>query len=157
MTHVLTRAAFALAIGLSIPLTGCFETITGPYDGPPVVEFEQRPGGYVLAVTEASGQVQLKVNLVGAQRSSDLVLNVRVDESSTAVAGEDYSFPNGTQVTIPANASSAFFPITIVDDSDVNNDVRLALELEGTAEVAATENWKDFVITIRNDDTPPMP
>ena len=162
MLKTKTHLLLAFAVSLALPLSGCFEEITGPYDGPTRVEFAQFPGsatGYGRTSCEDDGTIEATVNLIGPQRSSDLTVNFSVDgESSSAQEGTQYSFPEGTQVTIPAGQSSATFPIQIIDDTDNDDDVvTLALELTSTsdASVEPAENFKRFTFTFQDDEDDP--
>jgi hypothetical protein len=154
-----TLTTSALALGLVIPATGCFETIAGPYDGPTVVEFAQFVGSadpYARIVGEDAGTVELTVNLIGPQQGSDTVVQVAVDESlSTADAGSDYTFPNGAQVTIPANSSSGTLQINVLDDGDDDGgNETIFMELTGTADgsIEGADNFDDFALTITDND-----
>ena len=154
-----TLTTSALALGLVIPATGCFETISGPYDGPTVVEFAQFAGAadpYTRTVGEDAGTVGLTVNLIGPQQASDIVIQVAVDEgASTAEAGSDYTFPNGAQVTIPANSSSGTLSINVLDDGDDDGDAEtIVMELAGTADgsIEGADNFDDFTLTITDND-----
>lgn len=145
-------AAFALLVGL--PLSGCFDTFAEPYDGPTVVEFDQVSGAYTRTVSQTAGAVQLRVNLIGPQQSSPVTINVRVDDASTAVAGTHYSFPDGAQVTIPANSSTGFLNINVINGSlpaEATAIRTLILELDGSADgsIQGAENLDDFTLRIR--------
>lgn len=145
-------AAFALLVGL--PLSGCFDTFAEPYDGPPLVEFAQVGGQYSATVNQTAGTVQLPVNLIGPQQGSPITINVRVDEASTAVEGTHYSFPDGAQVTIPANSNTGFLNIDIINGglpAEATATGTLIMELEGSADgsIQGAENLDDFTLTIR--------
>jgi len=65
-------------------------------------------------LTRTSGSVQIRVNLVGAQRSSPTNFTYQVvGAESTAVAGTHYTAPSGTG-TIPANSSFGIITIDIL-------------------------------------------
>lgn len=143
--------ATALAVVLAVPLTGCFETISGPYDGPPLVEFDQVAGGYSADVPEGAGVISLRVNLIGPQQGSPITINVATTEGTTAVEGTHYAFPNGATVTIPANASSGQLQIDILDDSLAADESGvLNLELTGSSDgtIEGADNFDDFSIQI---------
>ena len=53
-----------------------------------------------------------QLNLVGAQRSSDITVRVFVDPANTTATASSYSIANGGNVTIPANTS--FGSLTLV-------------------------------------------
>ena len=146
---LLSSAAFALVCAL--PLAGCFETIAGPYDGPTVVEFDQVSGRYSAAVASGSGAVGLTVNLIGPQQGADVTVGVMViDSTTTAIEGTDYTFPNGAQVTIPANSSSGTFTINVEPGLAAGVRRTLAMELGSSADgsIEGAENLDDFVLTI---------
>lgn len=150
-----TLTTSALALGIVIPFAGCFETVAGPYDGPTFVEFAQVPGGpYSRSVDEDEGTVGLTVNLIGPQQASDIVVEVTVDAASSAIAGTDYSFPNGAQVTIPANSSSGMLMIEVINDSDDDGPKTVVMELAGTSDgsIEGADNFDDFVLTIGDDE-----
>src|SRR6476619_3108985 len=66
-------------------------------------------------ITRRSGSVQLRVNLVGAQRNTATDVTYTVDQTaSTAVAGTHYAPLSGT-VTIPANSSFGYINIQILN------------------------------------------
>lgn len=132
-------------------LTGCFETLAGPYDGPPQVEFEQVAGRYTRSVNEGIGTVELRVNLIGPHQGSDIQINVDVAEGSTAAEGTHYSFPNGRQVTIPANSSFGTLAISVPGGTlSAGQRVALNLELAGSADgsIEGADNLDDFALTI---------
>ena len=160
------RPARSLALGLlaAVALSGCFENdFLTPYEGPTVVEFEQVAGRYTRTVNEGAGNVEIQVNLIGPQQSSDTQINVDVVGGSTAAEGTHYSFPNGRSVTIPANSSSGMLTINVPVGplaGPVRNDqgviirpaetATLRLELAGTPDgsIEGAENFDDFVLTI---------
>jgi hypothetical protein len=149
----------ALAFATTLPLTGCFETFSEPYDGPTVVEFEQVAGRYSATVTEGDGLTELRVNLIGPQQGTDVTINVAVDDASTAVEGTHYAFPEGAQVTIPANSSFGSFPINVLDDSLPDGESgTLILELAGSQDgsIEGADNLDDFILTIEAAE-PPAP
>ena len=152
MTH-LFRTSFLLLAAVAFTAAGCdFEQFDGAYDGDPVMEFDQVPGGpYSLSVAEGSGTVSLRTNLVGQQQGSDKTLSFTVSESSTAVEGTHYSLPNGTEYSLPANSSFGDIEINVLDDSlEPGQSGTIVLELQGSTDgtIGAAENLDDFTITI---------
>lgn len=151
-TSVLALAALALTA------TGCdFEEFDGPYDGEPVMEFNQLTGPagpYGVAVSEGSGTLSLRTNLIGPQMGSATTLSFSVVDGTTAVEGTHYALPNGTDYTLPANSSFASIDIEILDGSLDEGESRvLRLELEGASDgsIGAAENFDDFTVTIVGD------
>ena len=145
----------ALALGLALPAAGCFDELTGPYDGPTLVEFAQGPPDQVLGVygrrvADVSATITLTVNLIGPQQSSPVTVGVTT-EGSTAVEGTNFSFPNGSDVTIPANSSFGELTINVLDANITpGQSVDLNLELTQSADgsIQGADNLDDFTIRI---------
>lgn len=144
----------ALALVAALPLAGCFDTFAEPYDGPTVVEFEQRSGQYGLTAIEGDGLYELTVNLIDPQgtRSTPTTIQVGVvDTLTTGAEGTLYEFPEGTDVTIPAGQTSAVLPIRILNNSvESNKQATIGLNLEGTADgsVTGADLLDDFLIKV---------
>lgn len=140
----------ALALGVAVSTTGCFEELAGPYEGPPQVEFAQIGGGYATAVADGNGPLTLTVNLIGPQQSSPVTVGVTT-EGSTAAEGTNFSFPNGSEVTIPAGSSFGELTINVLD-ADITPGERLALNLELTqssdGSILGADNLDDFTVEI---------
>ncbi len=93
-------------------------------------------------LTKNSGTVKIRVNLVGAQRSTDTEISYSVDPASTAVAGTHYVALPG-KVTIPANSSFGEINLQILSTSSAPPaSVDLILVLTGGADVKPNENYK---------------
>lgn len=120
--------------------------VEGTYDGPTVVAF------YPLQKTvrtSSSSSTSVQVQLIGPQRSSDLSVAYQVGSSSTAVSGTHYNL-NVSPVTISGNTSTADITIELIDGVlQAGQEVALILELQGSADVPASENLKQSVIYIR--------
>lgn len=149
MTKKFLTATFALALALTT--TGCFEDMAVTFDeeSPLRVEFAQVQGGYAAAY--ADGQtISLTVNLIAPQQSSDVSVNVAViGDGTNAVEGAQYSFPNGTTVTIPAGTSFGELQIDLLEGPlDDNSRTFLQLELQDTGDVIAEDNLDDFTVQI---------
>ena len=144
-----TRSAAFLAV-ITLFSTGCFEDLTGPYDGPSQVEFAQVGGGYSTAVAAGTGDITLRVNLIGPQVGTPITVGVTA--SGTAVEGRDFTFPNGAEVTIPANSSFGDLTLniptgTVAAGASQTIDLELTQSADGSVEGA--DNLDDFRITIR--------
>lgn len=152
--RTLLSAALLFVGGLA--LSGCFDTIAGPYDGPLQVGFSQEIngrsiGGYSATVGEGTGTVTLSIELIGPQRSSDTVFPVTLAEGSTATEGTHVSFPNGKTVTIPANSSFGTLSVNIPDGSlDAGATAAAVIEVMTSQDgaVIPAENWKQFTLTV---------
>lgn len=94
-----------------------------------------------------SGLVKFRVNLVGAQRGTDIVLNYKVLPTSTAISGTHYSTAN--TVTIPANSSYGEVSVQIVNALITSTTpVLLVLQLEAANGVNVSENFKTIGLSI---------
>jgi hypothetical protein len=122
------------------------------YDGPTVVEFSPAISSKSQGTTAAPGSDNVKVQLVGAQRATDLELNYIVDPSSTAVEGVNYTIPNKGKFTVPANSNFGFIKVNLIPGSIPSNTAanqkKLVLVLTGSTEVAASANYKTYTLTI---------
>jgi hypothetical protein len=99
-------------------------------------------------ITRRSGTVQLRVNLVGAQRTTPTDITYTVDAtSSTAVAGTHYA-PLSGKVTIPANSSFGFIPVQILDPGATTGTKDLIITLTGGTNVSVNENYKSVGLRI---------
>lgn len=163
-------------------LNSCIKEDVKTFTGDPVVEFDAtvfnsvtagytypilvRAAGYGRAVittpaasadpsiTRTIGTVKLRVNLVGAQRSSDEVITYRVMTEAVptapnilATSGTHYT--TGNTVTIPANSSFGEVTINILNtgiSSTIPTEVHL--ELVGGPNVKASANYKKLAIRI---------
>ncbi|WP_207433004.1 DUF4843 domain-containing protein [Sabulibacter ruber] len=101
------------------------------------------------AITRASGAIRLRVNLVGAQRSTAQEINYKLLTSeTTAVAGTHYA-PLSGKVTIPANSSFGELEIQILDPGVSSaTPVDLVLELDGNEEIGPNENYRRIGVRI---------
>ncbi len=173
------KYSFLVYIGLvSLFLTSCIKEEDKTFTGDSVVEFDAtvfnsvavgytypilvRAAGYGRGVsttldptiTRTSGTVKLRVNLVGAQRSTDELLTYRVMTEAVptapnilAISGTHYT--TGNTLTIPANSS--FGEITInIQNPGVSSTIptEVHLELVGNTNVKASANYKKVAIRI---------
>lgn len=106
-----------------------------------------------ISVNNSVGTISLQVNLVGAQRSSDEIINYSiVQEGTTAVSGTD--FTTSGNVTIPANSSFGTVTINVVDTGSIGGFVDLLLQLDGNANIGSSQNYNQVQIRI-NRPAPP--
>lgn len=99
-------------------------------------------------LTRSTGTVSLRVNLVGAQRSTDTNFDYIVaGAESTAVAGKHYVTPSGKGV-IPANSSFGTVNITLLDPGATSGTVDLVLQLVDNSSVAASVNYSKVGLRI---------
>lgn len=95
----------------------------------------------------------IRINLVGAQRSTPVTVNFAINSASTAVAGVHYTMvTTGTSVTIPANSSFAYIRFNVIADNIEPGEVwNLRFDLTGVdaGNVTISENYKTFTRQIR--------
>jgi len=168
----LYQLCLALLIA-SFLLTGCFEEVAGPYDGPDQIAFGQVSGLYQIEVNDDVGSVTLPTQLIGPQRSTAFEVNVSVLEEralrirevqqgdgttapdttvlaeATTAPAEAYSVPEA--YVFPADSSNVPFSITINDDVIADGGTQLlSVRLDGNedADIRPAENWRYFQIFI---------
>ena len=99
-------------------------------------------------LTRASGTVQLRVNLVGAQRSAATSFTYQVvGAESTAVAGTHYTAPSGTG-TIPANSSFGIITIDILNPGASTGSKVLVIQLTDSPEAKVSVNYSKVGLSI---------
>ena len=142
-----------------LSVSGCdFEDFDGPYDGDPVMEFNQvnSAGPYTFDASQGDTLV-FQTNLIGDQFSSPKTLSFTVKDNSTAVEGTHYRLPNGTQYELPANSSFGNIEVIILDAGLAPGARRLLLlELQGATDgsIGAAENLDDMTIRINGPKAP---
>lgn len=100
------------------------------------------------SITRTSGSVQLRVNLVGAQRSTPTTFTYQVvSAESTAVAGTHYTTPSGTG-TIPANSSFGIITIDILNPGATSGSKVLVLQLIDNNDVKVSVNYAKVGLSI---------
>jgi hypothetical protein len=134
---------------LNTPLTGrTYPVLTRvPAYGAAVV-------GTNPSITRASGAIKFRVNLVGAQQSTDQVITFKAVTAPTlptgvvaATSGTHYTI-TGT-LTIPANSSFGEATVTVVNPGVSSaTPVGLVLELVGNETVKPSENYKFLGVQI---------
>lgn len=172
------KYSFLLYISLvSLLSSSCIKEDIKTFQGSTVVEFDAavfnsvaagftypilvRASGYGRAVstadpslTRTSGQVKLRVNLVGPQRSTVEVISYQVltvtptSPNLLGTSGTHYN-TSGT-FTIPANSSFGEVVINILDPGVSSTIAReVHLELQGSStNIKASENYKKIAIRI---------
>jgi hypothetical protein len=99
-------------------------------------------------LTRTSGTIQIRVNLVGAQRSTATTFNFQVvTGESTAVAGTHFTAPSGTG-SIPANSSFGFISLEILNPGPTSGSRVLVLELTDNSDVKANFNYAKVGLSI---------
>ncbi|HVG42315.1 MAG TPA: DUF4843 domain-containing protein [Chitinophagaceae bacterium] len=98
-------------------------------------------------ITRRSGTVQLRVNLVGAQRATDTEVTYVVDATSTAVAGTHFTALPG-KLVIPANSSYGFINVPILNPGATTGTKDLIITLTGGTNVSVNENYKTVGLRI---------
>lgn len=100
-------------------------------------------------IQRTSGTIRFRVNLNGAQRSSQLVIPVSVFAAeTTAILGTHYSAL--AAVTIPANSSFGECVVNILNPGVSSaTPVELVLELGNSGSVIASPNFRRLGLRIR--------
>lgn len=100
----------------------------------------------------ATTPLTLTVQLVGPQRSTQTAVAFNVIESNL-VEGVDYTFPNGKNLVIPANSSTATIAILPIDNTDIFEGSRtITLELTSVEGFDVSLGNKSVVVSINEDD-----
>ena len=104
-------------------------------------------------VAEPADNGQFTVSMTN---QSDTATVISYTVTGDATAGSDYTALSGS-VTIPANTSSATIPVSVIDDSLVEDDetvtVKLATITSGHPDVSIDAANDDAAVTITDDDS----
>ncbi|WP_040481373.1 DUF4843 domain-containing protein [Mariniradius saccharolyticus] len=159
MKKILALLSFAMVFAFS----SCIEQNYVTWQGA-VVEFQDavvrtpvagtaNPAYPRITVANTVGTVNLQVNLVAAQRTSDETITYRVvPEGTTAVAGTDFAVSGS--LVIPANSSFGTLTVNIPNTGAIGGAVDVLLELEGNAQIPASQNYKQVQIRITRPNPP---
>jgi Domain of unknown function (DUF4843) len=99
-------------------------------------------------LTRTSGTVELRVNLVGAQRSAPTNFTYQVvSAESTAVVGTHYTALSGTG-SIPANSSFGIITINILNPGASTGSKVLVLQLTENPEAKVSVNYAKVGLSI---------
>ena len=103
-----------------------------------------------VSVSEADGQAQIDVNLLGASNQT-----ITVDyqtANGSAQAGSDYTSGSGTLTFNPGDTVKSF-TIPIVNDTVIESDETFTVNFSNVSS-AATLATPQITVTIENDDSP---
>ena len=105
------------------------------------------------------GVVRYRVNMTGAQRSTDITLPFRlVPEKTTARRGVDFDLPNGELYTIPANSSFGWVEVEILEDGSGKPKIELELLPDLEQEIKVMDrNYHKIGFQVLYPSTPPNP
>lgn len=98
-------------------------------------------------ITRRSGKAQLRVNLVGAQRTTDTEVTYSVEANSTAVAGTHFTALPG-KLNIPANSSFGYIDVLILNPGPTSGFVDLIIKLTGGSGVTVSQNYNTVGLRI---------
>jgi hypothetical protein len=154
-----------------VVLTGCVKNELTTYTAAPVVEWDAStwnanaagltypmlvkvpvPGIVTPAsqpnLTRTTGNVNLRVNLVGAQSKSDINFDYIVASGeTTAVSGKHFTAITGKGV-IPANTSFGTVTVAILDPGAASGAVDLVLQLVDNPSIKASVNYSKVGLRI---------
>jgi hypothetical protein len=106
-----------------------------------------------ITVANTVGNVTLRVNLVGAQRTADETLTYTiVPEGTTAVAGKDFT-TSGT-VVIPAGESFGDVTVSVTNTGAIGGNVDLLLQIDGNSTIGSSQNYNQVQIRITRPAPP---
>lgn len=112
------------ALLLTLGVIACDNTLDKVFDGQTLVEFNEailrtNATGRTFSITSVpnsttgAGTTTAQLNLVGAQRKSDLTVRVLVDPVYTTAAATSYTLANGGNVVIRADSSFGIVRMTV--------------------------------------------
>lgn len=143
-------------------LYACDNNIGKVFDGQTLVEFNDaiirtNATGRTFSITSiptsvtAGGTVVTQLNLVGAQRSSDLTVRVLPDPAFTTAATTSYSLANGGNVVIPATMSVGSLTMVVGRASSTTAPVtNVVLVIDSTStDFRPSQNYKRLGFSFR--------
>lgn len=145
---------------LPLMLGGCddiFKLRDKTYQGKDLIEFF--PDNATVTERDESSDavvtVTTDVNLISSKglAQSNLTIAYSVDDSSTAIAGTDYTITAPSPLSIAEGTTTTQLSINITADGLTSNDVRvLYITLSGNDSVSPSENYKTLQVIIRGED-----
>jgi hypothetical protein len=143
------KSSFVLFIAVLMILSGCNEDFKSTYG---FNDFAQWSVATRSVDENATSPLVLTIQLVGPQRSTPTNVSFNVIEANL-VEGIDYTFPNGKNLVIPANSSTATITILPIDNSDISEVSRtITLELTSVDDYDVSLGNKSIVVSINEDD-----
>jgi len=95
------------------------------------------------------GTQTFQVNLIGGLMATDQTVSYRiVPEETTAVEGVHYNRPNNGNFVIPANSTTGYLPLEILDFPAESGTHTLVVELIGNDQIKVSENYKRLGVSI---------
>ncbi|MEX0965901.1 MAG: T9SS type A sorting domain-containing protein [Bacteroidia bacterium] len=120
----------------------------GSFEQRAVISFE--PG--VLSVSEDTGSIELAITLTNTQ-SVPVEVEVNVAPGTTASEGTDFSITPKT-ITFPPNSFTyTTFTLSITDNTTMDPNDTIILELENTANIADIDVKEKTIIVIDDEQT----
>lgn len=132
-----------------------FDEADNVYDGPPLVEFApvMPEGSYSVGIDFGAGSdetrtVTVRVQYISAPPAADVTGEIMIADGSSAVEGEHYALPDGTDYTIPAGQNAAEVRVDLLGRGlDDGQSVVLVLDLVEGEGFDVSPNHKQFQIT----------
>ena len=131
--------------GYTVGAVGSASVIVQDDEPPPVVSFESESS----EVREDAGTVNLEV-VVDPPSAASYALNYTL--GGTATSGSDYTALSGT-LTVPAGATTATIPVTVIDDSVPEGSETVVLSLSGGSDYQVGSPGA-HTLTIATSDPP---
>ncbi|WP_186758379.1 DUF4843 domain-containing protein [Echinicola salinicaeni] len=149
---------YVLVVLVSFVVTSCFDDpgLETTWSGSEI-EFNEAnlPNGYTENFAKEEGNVTqtdmgvIQVNLVGAPATSDLMIEVEVDPSSTAVQGVHYNLPSST-VTIPAGEVTGTLMVEVlIGNIGLEETPDLVLKIADASGAKISANYGELTYKIR--------
>ncbi|MBI2948521.1 MAG: DUF11 domain-containing protein [Verrucomicrobia bacterium] len=101
-------------------------------------------------ITVPEGFYRSSPRLTLSHRASEPVTVMAVARSGSALAGEDFAFPPTATVTVPPGSTSAFLPLTVLNDTLVEGPEDFRIELTSASHGFLAR--REAVVTIADDD-----
>jgi hypothetical protein len=140
-----------LVVLICIGVSACFQERSRLYKGgPKVAWFNSHEESANLIQTDTT--IVLKAELIGHQRNNDLTVDVSVIDTvnSGAEIGKPYKL-SSSSITIPADSSTASFPIQIIASNVKKGEsVPVLIKLKDSNGVKADPNIGTYHLDIAN-------
>ena len=150
------------ALLLTLGIIACDNTLDKVFDGQTVVEFNEailrtNATGRTFSITSVpnsttgTGTATAQLNLVGAQRKSDLTVRVLVDPVHTTAAATSYTLANGGNVVIRADSSFGTVRMTVARATSTTAPIgNVVLVIDSTsADFKPSQNYKRLGFSFR--------
>jgi len=150
------------ALVVALGLVACNNELDKVFDGQTLVEFNEailrtNATGRTFPITSipnsvtAGGTTTAQLNLVGAQRKSDLTVRVVVDPAFTTATATSYTLANGGNVVIKADSSFGILRMAVGRATSTTAPIgNVVLVIDSTsADFKPSQNYKRLGFSFR--------